>query len=127
MKASLRAAGLAAAVLASTMLGAGAAAAATGSESDVPPRIERACLRIPNLTTTTENVLARINGDADTIGSLRWLDDRIAGAERHGRDERAEFLTNRRAVREASIEVFELRLVTLSHLSDRCHEAGVLQ
>lgn len=125
MQTSLRAAGLAAAVLASTLLGAGTADAATGSPSHVPPRIERACLRIPNLTTRTENVLARINGDADTRGSLLWLDERIADAEERGREGWVEFLTNRRAVREASIEVFELRLVTLTDLGERCEAAGV--
>lgn len=127
MHTSLRAAGLAAAVLASTVLGAGAASAdvSTDSSYEIPPRVERACLRIPNLTMRAENVLARINGDADTIGSLLWLDKRIARAEDNGREELAEFLTNRRAVREASIEVLELRLVMLADLGELCEEAGV--
>ncbi|MDH3300050.1 MAG: hypothetical protein OES24_06045 [Acidimicrobiia bacterium] len=125
MRTSFRAAGLATAVLASTVLGAGAADAATGSSSHVPPRVERACLRIPNLTMRTENVLARINGDADAPGSLLWLDDRIADAEEIGREGWVEFLTNRQAVREASIEVFELRLVTLADLGERCEAAGI--
>lgn len=95
------------------------------SSAEIPPRVERACLRIPNLTTRTENVIDRINGDADTRGSLLWLDGKIAQAEENGRDQLAEALQNRRAVREASVDVFELRLTELGDLAERCRSAGV--
>ena len=104
------------------------ASAATAQETDTGPseaRIERACLRIPNLTIRTENVIERINGDAETRGSLLWLDGRIARAEEAGRTEMVEVLTNRRAVREATVPVLEERLVKLGELTEKCREAGV--
>ncbi len=131
----VRAIGMAGAIATTTLLGAGVAGAAPADDivtddaveatSELPARVERACLRIPNLTIRTENVLERINGDADTVGSLLWLDRRIARAEDNGRAELVEFLENRRAVREASIDVFDERLVRLDELATRCTEAGV--
>ncbi|MEL6984222.1 MAG: hypothetical protein AAFO29_17480, partial [Actinomycetota bacterium] len=85
----------------------------------------RNCLRIPNLLIRTDNVIERINGDADTRGSLLWLDTQIERAEENGREQLAEVLTNRRAVREASVPVFELRRDELNDLAERCRDAGV--
>lgn len=48
-------------------------AAPSAAADDLGPRLERACLRIPNLQIRTDNLLTRITGDADTIGSLLWL------------------------------------------------------
>ncbi|MEM9130865.1 MAG: hypothetical protein AAF962_11665 [Actinomycetota bacterium] len=128
----VRAIGVAGAIATTTLLTAGVAGATTADDTvadeattELAPRAERACLRIPNLTTRTERVLERIGGDADTRGSLLWLDDHIAKAEDNGRTGLVEFLENRRAVREASVEVFELRLDRLAELADRCAEAGV--
>ena len=106
------------------------ASAATTTEpssetAELNARLERACLRIPNMTIRTERAIERINGDADTRGSLLWLDERIARAEENGQEDRVEVLTNRRAVREATVPVLEQRLDTLASLADRCRDAGV--
>ncbi len=93
--------------------------------AEIPPRLERACLRIPNLTIRTGNMIERISGDADTIGSLAWLDAKIAQAEEKGRTDLVTVLTNRRAVREQTIPVLELRLDRLEDLRQRCADAGV--
>lgn len=132
----VRALGIAGAIAATTVLTAGAAGATPTEETaadessveaapEFAARVERACARVPNLTARTERVLERIGGDADTVGSLLWLDGRIAQAEARDRTELAAFLENRRAVREASVDVFELRLERLGELADRCAEAGV--
>ncbi len=95
------------------------------SAGEIPPRLERACLRIPNLTTRTENLIERLSGDAETRGSLAWLDTKIAQADEAGRTDLVTVLTNRRAVREQTIPVLELRLDRLENLRERCAQAGV--
>ncbi len=99
--------------------------AATDATAEVSDRIERACLRIPNLTTRTENLIARISGDAATRGSLLWLDAKIAKAEELGRADVVTVLENRHAVREQSLPILEQRLATLGSLAERCAAAGV--
>ncbi len=131
-KMRLRTLGVGTALALTSLLGAPAVAGAVTTTDDgapataePPPRVIRACKRIPNLTIRTENVLARIQADADTIGSLLWLDGRIARADEAGRDGLAEVLRNRRGVREANIAVFEQRLDTLENLAERCRNVGV--
>lgn len=106
-------------------VGATSSDSADETSTEVPVRIERACLRIPNLIIRTDNVIERINGDAETRGSLLWLDDKIAQASENGREQLTEVLENRRAVREASVPVFETRLTELDRLAERCRDAGV--
>ncbi len=116
------------AVTIGTLAVAPTASAATDPASEAAElnaRLERACLRIPNMTIRTERAIERINGDAETRGSLLWLDERIARASENDRDDLVEVLTNRRAVREATVPVLEQRLDTLASLADRCREAGV--
>ncbi|MEM1335122.1 MAG: hypothetical protein AAGG08_16855 [Actinomycetota bacterium] len=92
----------------------------TTDAAELQARLDRACARIPNLTLRTENVLDRIQGDADTRGSLLWLDTKIEQANTEGREQLVEVLTNRRAVREASIPLLEQRLVTLAEIDAIC-------
>lgn len=107
-----------------TLAGPAAAQETTEPTEDRTARIELACNRIPNLTERTENVLERINGDADTRGSLLWLDTKIAAANERGRDDLATVLENRRAVRESVVPVLEGRLERLDELAIRCADAG---
>ena len=97
----------------------------TDRTAEASERIERACLRIPNLTVRTENLIDRISGDAATRGSLLWLDDKIAKAEELGRTDVVTVLENRRAVREQTLPILEQRLATLGTLAERCATAGV--
>lgn len=96
-----------------------AMAASTGPEQR-RERLDLACARVPNLTTRVENVLARINDDADTVGSIAWLETKADAAREHGRDELAEFIENRIAVRTARIDVLEIRLDNLAEAAAAC-------
>lgn len=99
--------------------------AATRSADELRPRIERACLRIPNLQIRTDNLLARLQGDATTRGSLAWLQVQIDRARERGRDDLVLVLENRLAVRTATIPVLEQRAIGLDRLAERCAELGV--
>ena len=107
-----------------TLAGPAAAQDTTEPTEERKARIERACERIPNLVTRSENFLDRINGDADTRGSLLWLDVKIVDVRERGREDVALVLENRREVRESLIPVLETRIERLDELSTRCDEAG---
>ena len=103
-----------------------AAATSTATADDeIGARLERACLRIPNLTIRTTNLIERINGDAETRGSLLWLQSQIDRAEAQGREQLVTVLENRLEVRAATLPVLEVRLESLRKLSVRCNELGV--
>lgn len=93
-------------------------------DDELGPRLERACLRIPNLQIRTDNLLARITGDAETIGSLLWLQVQIDRAERLNREDLVTVLENRLAVRTATVDVLEQRRDGLVELAERCRELG---
>lgn len=103
------------------------AASAAGSGEGAPARLERACLRIPNLQLRTDNAIARLNGDATTRGSLAWLQAKIDLAESRGRTEAVTVLENRLAVRTETLEVLELRRTELVDLAARCAARGLGQ
>jgi hypothetical protein len=87
---------------------------------DRSARIEKACARIPNAQTRLDNAAQRINGGADVRGSLLWLDTRIQTATDAGRTDLATALTNRRAVRVATLDVIELRQANLTEFAALC-------
>ena len=84
------------------------------------PRIEKACARIPNAQTRIDEAIARINGGADVRGSLAWLDTMIDKATKAGRTDLATALTNRKAVRQSSLGVLELRKANLVEFKALC-------
>ena len=92
---------------------------------ELPARLERACLRIPNLQTRTGNLITRLNGDATTRGSLLWLQAQIADATAKNRTQLATVLTNRLKVRTQSLEVLTNRQERLTKLADLCRSHGV--
>ena len=100
-------------------------AASTPTTNELPVRLERACLRIPNLELRTQNLINRLNGDASTRGSLLWLQAQIDDATAKGRTQLAEVLTNRLAVRTQTVKVLEQRLERLEKLAERCRNHGV--
>jgi hypothetical protein len=95
----------------------------TGTE--LRPRLERACLRIPNLEIRTENFIERLNGDASVRGSLAWLQAQIDKAEAEGRDQLVTVLENRLAVRTQTLVVLEQRSAKLDELKQKCIDHGV--
>ena len=100
-------------------------AAQAATPPALPARYERACLRIPNLQTRTNNVIARLNGDAATKGSLAWLQAQIDDAKAKGRTQLATVLQNRLAVRTQTLKVLTQRQQRLAALADKCRNHGV--
>ena len=101
------------------------AAEPSAADAEIRPRLERACKRIPNLTVRTTNLMERLQGDAETRGSLAWLEARIVRAEEAGRADLVTVLENRLAVREAALPVLELRIDALAELEAFCVDKGV--
>jgi hypothetical protein len=97
----------------------------TPTTNELPLRLERACLRIPNLELRTQRLIDRLNGDASTRGSLLWLQRLIDDATAKGRTQLAEVLTNRLAVRTQTVKVLEQRQERLEKLAERCRNHGV--
>jgi hypothetical protein len=93
--------------------------------SDLGPRLERACLRLPNLESRTANLIERLEGDATVRGSLAWLQAQIDKANARGRTDLAEVLTNRLAVRQQTLVVLQQRQSELlPRLAAFCAEHG---
>lgn len=101
------------------------AAHAQDTGGDLGPRLERACLRIPNLQIRTDNLIERLNGDATRRGSLLWLQSQIDKAEAAGREQLVTVLDNRLAVRTQTLEVLDQRQAKLPELKQKCIDAGV--
>ena len=102
-----------------------AQAATPGSTRELPARLERACLRIPNLQLRIGNFITRLNGDASTRGSLLWLQAQIDDAKAKGRTQLATVLENRLAVRNQTLRVLTMRQERLAKLIERCRNHGV--
>lgn len=92
---------------------------------DLRPRLERVCLRIPNIEIRTNSIIDRLNGDATVRGSLLWLQAQIDRAEAAGREQLVTVLENRLAVRTQTLEVLEQRLERLPELKQKCIDHGV--
>ncbi len=101
-------------------------AAAAAPAADLGPRIERACMRIPNIELRTNNLIERLQGDATVRGSLAWLQAQIDRANQRGRTDLATVLENRLAVRTQTLEVLQLRQSELlPSLKEFCNAHGV--
>lgn len=92
----------------------------TDDQAQLEERLDQACARVPDLTTRVENVIDRINGDADTVGSLLWIGERIDAARDNGRDDLADFLENRQEIRRERVDLLELRLDALAEAAQMC-------
>jgi hypothetical protein len=87
-------------------------------------RIDRACARIPNVQLRLDNAAARITGGPEVRGSLLWLDTKIQAATDAGRTDLATALSNRRAVRVATLDVVRLRQANLAEFAALCDARG---
>jgi hypothetical protein len=118
-------------ILGATVVAAGAAfivpsaAYAASAGDDLPVRLERACLRIPNIEIRTTNMITRLNGDSSVRGSLAWLQAQIDDAKAKGRTQLATVLENRLKVRTQTLEVLKVRQQRLEKLADLCRSHGV--
>jgi hypothetical protein len=109
------------------VLGAGAAHAEAGTSPEQGARIERVCAKVPTLEARIEAALARINGDATTVGSLAWLQDRIERAEAAGRTDVAAALQQRLEARTATAGLLGTMLERVATIGDRCEAWGAAQ
>ena len=92
---------------------------------ELPARLQRACLRIPNLQMRTTNLITRLNADASTRGSLLWLQAQIDDATAKGRTQLATVLQNRLKVRTQTLTVLTNRQERLTKLVELCRSHGV--
>lgn len=104
---------------------ANAAQGTTAPAAELGPRLERACLRIPNIEIRTTNLIERLEGDATVRGSLAWLQSKIDRATESGRTQLAEVLGNRLEVRTKTLEILHERQAALPELRQRCIDHGV--
>ncbi len=102
-----------------------APAAPAAPEDGVGPRVERACLRIPNIETRLTERKARLDGDATVRGSLAWLQSKIDAAKAADRDQLATVLENRLSVRSKTREILDERTELVADLRSRCESWGV--
>lgn len=98
--------------------------AATPNEG-IGPRVERACLRIPNIETRLSERKTRLDGDASVRGSLAWLQSKIDAARAANRDQLATVLENRLTVRTKTREILDDRTELVADLRSRCESWGV--
>lgn len=110
---------LAGAVAAGVLLTA-SPAFAQGTTDPNRPRVAALCARVPNAEIRTTNLITRLEADANTLGSLAWLQTKVDQATSAGRTELATKLQNRLEYRTAKLEVLQKRSVELGKLSDWC-------
>lgn len=109
---------------ASASTGAAAAqpAPATAGQEQLAERVRLLCERVPLVLRRANSMLDRILGDAETVGSLAWLDARIARAEAAGRDDLVVVLQNRRDAREGMIPILQRHIARLEQILARCED-----
>lgn len=76
-----------------------------------PERSQQICdVRIPRLLERIDGVTARINGDADTPGSIAFVEARVADLRAEGKDDAATLLQQRADRRAGRVQLLaELR------------------
>jgi hypothetical protein len=101
------------------------AVAQTAETQGHRPRVERFCEDIPAHEERISERLARIQGDADTRGSIAWLEGKKAEAEEAGRENLATMIGHRIAIKGELIDVLELRLAALVDAEVFCEEGPI--
>ena len=119
----LSAAGLAAGL---ALTGAPAASAVTLPDDGVlHQRLERFCTRVPDLIERAEKLQPRLAGDADTRGSLKFLQARIDRNEKEGREWAAKRLEVRLERRTVLSQKLTAKLDALRKAKTECAAAGL--
>src|SRR3954468_17434359 len=123
MIAALSAAGLAAGL---ALTGAPAASATTIPDDGVlHQRLESFCTRVPHLIERGEKLQPRLAGDADTKGSLKWLQARVDRAEKEVRQRAVKRLERRLERRTELSQKLPGRLDMLRKAQTECTAAGL--
>jgi hypothetical protein len=126
-------AGVCLALAATVAVGVPAVAAQSGSTTEAPApdaatqaqrraRLEKACARVPTVAERVDGVIARLEGDAGTKGSLAWLQTKIDAASEAGREQLVTVLQNRLDVRTARLALLHERRDALTDLARICDE-----
>jgi hypothetical protein len=87
-------------------------------------RLEAACARVPNVQTRVDAAISLLQGDADTRGSLAWLNAQLGRAQSHDRTEVATVLQNRIDVRTARLALLQERATALDGIAAICAAHG---
>ena len=123
MIAALSAAGLAAGL---ALTGTPAASATTIPDDGVlHQRLERFCTRVPHLIERGGKLQPRLAGDADTKGSLKWLQGRIDQANEKDLPFVAKRLERRLERRTELSQKLPARLDSLRKAQTECGTAGL--
>jgi len=102
-----------------------AASAADATTSPDQPRAELLCTRVGVVSERVDAMIARLRGDATTVGSLAWLEAAAATAKDAGRTRLAEALEDRLAIRRERLDVLVRRAAALDEAAKRCAAAGL--
>ncbi|MEL7156515.1 MAG: hypothetical protein AAFN30_07945 [Actinomycetota bacterium] len=119
-RATIVAAGLA---LAGTLILPTAAGAHEGHEPG--PRAERVCNRVPAVEARLDRALGRIDGDAETRGSLEWLAAKRTEAEADGRVHLVDIIDNRITSRTAARAFIVARQDEVADIAGLCADHGL--
>lgn len=120
--AALTAAGAAVSI---TLAGAPAQATTIPDDSLLQKRLEQICIRAPLVADRLERLQPRLNGDAGTKGSLKWLAARVQEAKDAGLNHRANVLQRRLDRRTELTKRLPERLENLKQLEQECTAAGL--
>ncbi len=77
--------------------------------------IERRCEEVPNTIARVEERIARLQGDADTPGSIAWVEKWVRILREYGFDDLADLLDDRIPLKRRALDLAEQ---WLDHLRD---------
>jgi hypothetical protein len=95
---------------------------AAADQEQLGSRVRALCDRAAAMLRRANAMLDRILGGADVVGSLAFIDARIARAEEAGREDLVVVLQNRREIRASLIPILERHIARLEQLLARCEE-----
>jgi hypothetical protein len=104
---------------------------ASASVADIPDdgvlhqRLESFCTRVPHLIERGGKLQPKLAGDANTRGSLKWLQARVDKAESEHRDAAVRRLERRLERRTTLAEKLPERLENLKKAQSECTAAGL--
>lgn len=103
----------------------GSVATAHADDTDLQPRLERACARIPTAEARLQAAIDRLDAPATERGSLAWLAAAIERAESKNRPRLATELQRRLDRQTARRATLDERRAQLDHLVEVCAERGI--
>jgi hypothetical protein len=98
----------------------------TSSSTDAlnPARAKKVCARLPKVTAKVDKALSRIQGGADTKGSVAWLNAKAAKADTDGKTALANVYRARAKARTDRVTVLQDRKTALAQTASWCKSAG---